>query len=137
MCLFCDIVAGSVEADVVFQDDVSLVFLDIRPVFKGHCLVIPRDHFEVLSDLPDELVGPLFSTVRLISGALPEALGSDGSFVAINNKVSQSVPHLHAHVVPRKRKDGLRGFFWPRHKYADDAEKAAFAATIRDHLAKL
>lgn len=136
MCLFCDIVAGTIAADIVFDDDVSVVFLDHRPVFKGHCLIVPRRHFEVLSELPDELIAPFFATVRSLSERVPEVLGSDGSFVAINNRVSQSVPHLHVHVVPRKRKDGLRGFFWPRHKYADDAERASYASTIRAALAR-
>jgi histidine triad (HIT) family protein len=101
---------------------VTLTFLDNRPLFAGHCLVVPKRHYETLPDLPVELVGPLFSSARLIAGAMPSALGAEGTFVAVNNKVSQSVPHVHVHVVPRRFKDGLRGFFWPRRPYADDAE---------------
>lgn len=135
MCLFCDIVTGRLAADIVFEDETSMAFLDHRPVFKGHCLVVPRQHYEVLSDLPEELIPPLFGTVQLLSRVVPEALASEGSFVAINNRVSQSVPHFHVHVVPRKRKDGLRGFFWPRQKYSSDAERAEFADAIRRKLA--
>ena len=134
MCLFCSIVAGEMEAEIVFDDDLSIGFLDHRPVFKGHTLLVPRRHFETLADLPEELVGGLFSNVRTLSKAVPAALGSDGSFVAINNKISQSVPHLHVHVVPRRKKDGLRGFFWPRQKYADDADRKSYADAIRNEL---
>ena len=134
-CLFCAIAAGDVPAEIVLADEVAVAFLDARPVFKGHVLVIPREHYETLADLPAELVGPLFTRVRRVSAAAPAALGAQGSFVALNNVVSQSVPHLHVHVVPRTRGDGLRGFFWPRQKYADDAEAAAFAQRIRDALA--
>jgi histidine triad (HIT) family protein len=134
-CVFCQIVAGQVPAHVVLADDVVVAFLDSRPVFKGHVLVIPRDHYETLPDLPPELVGPLFTRVQRVSAALPAALGAQGTFVALNNVVSQSVPHLHVHVVPRTRGDGLRGFFWPRQRYADDAEAAGYAQRIRDTLA--
>ena len=134
MCLFCDIVAGDLAAEIVYSDAATMAFLDHRPVFKGHCLVVPREHYEVLADLPEDQLAPFFGTVRLLSRVVPEALEADGSFVAINNKISQSVPHLHAHVVPRKRKDGLRGFFWPRQKYSSDAERAAIAETIRQKL---
>ncbi|HUY46527.1 MAG TPA: HIT family protein [Streptosporangiaceae bacterium] len=134
-CLFCGIAAGDVPAHIVLADSVAVCFLDARPVFKGHVLVLPRQHYVTLADLPEDLVGPLFSRVRRISAVLPAALGAQGSFVALNNTVSQSVPHLHVHVVPRTRGDGLRGFFWPRHKYADDTEAAEYAARIRDRLA--
>ena len=134
-CLFCAIAAGDVPAEIVLADDVAVAFLDGRPVFKGHVLVIPREHYETLADLPADLVGPLFTRVQRVSAALPAALGAQGSFVALNNVVSQSVPHLHVHVVPRTRGDGLRGFFWPRQRYADDAEAAAYAQRIRDALA--
>ena len=134
-CLFCSIIAGETPADLVLDEPDLVGFLDARPVFKGHVLVIPRDHYETLPDLPAELVGPLFTRVQRVSAALPAALGAQGTFVALNNVVSQSVPHVHVHVVPRTRGDGLRGFFWPRQKYADDAEAAAYARRIRDALA--
>jgi histidine triad (HIT) family protein len=131
MCVFCEIVRGEGAAHVVFEDDVSLAFLDLRPVFEGHTLLVPREHHETLADLPHELIEPLFSNAQLLSRAVVEAMGATGSFVAMNNKVSQSVPHLHVHVVPRRPKDGLRGFFWPRRKYGGDAEMAAVADSIR------
>ena len=133
-CLFCAIASGDHPAEIVLADELVVAFLDGRPVFKGHVLVIPRQHYGTLADLPPDLVGPLFSRVRRVSAALPAALGAQGSFVGLNNVVSQSVPHLHVHVVPRTRGDGLRGFFWPRQKYADDAEAAAYAQRIRDAL---
>jgi histidine triad (HIT) family protein len=129
-CLFCRIIAGEVPADVVLDAPDAFAFLDHRPVFKGHTIVVPREHVVTLTDLPVELVGPFFSQVQRVTRAVVEGLEADGSFVAMNNVVSQSVPHLHVHVVPRRQKDGLRGFFWPRVKYADDAEAAAYAATI-------
>jgi histidine triad (HIT) family protein len=134
-CLFCDIAAGNVPAHIVLSDSEAVGFLDARPLFKGHVLVMPRQHYVTLADLPENLVGPLFSRVRRVSAVLPAALGAQGSFVAVNNVVSQSVPHLHVHVVPRTKGDGLRGFFWPRQKYADDAEAAEYATRIRDALA--
>jgi histidine triad (HIT) family protein len=134
-CVFCDIASGEVPAEIVLADETAVAFLDRRPLFKGHVLVIPRDHYETLADLPAVLVGPLFVRVQRVSTALPAALGAQGSFVALNNVVSQSVPHLHVHVVPRTRGDGLRGFFWPRQKYTDDAEAATYAQRIRDALA--
>jgi histidine triad (HIT) family protein len=135
-CAFCRIAAGEVAADVVFEDEVSLAFLDNRPLFHGHSLLIPRAHHETLSDLPDELLASLFANARLLSRAIPEAMGKPGSFVALNNVVSQSVPHLHVHVVPRKPKDGLRGFFWPRSKYKSDREMAEVAAKVRDAVSR-
>jgi histidine triad (HIT) family protein len=134
-CVFCAIASGEIPAQIVLADQLTVGFLDARPLFKGHVLVIPREHYETLADLPAELVGPLFTSVQRVSAALPAALGAQGSFVAVNNVVSQSVPHLHVHVVPRTRGDGLRGFFWPRQRYADDAEAAAYAQRIRDALA--
>jgi histidine triad (HIT) family protein len=131
MCVFCDIVAGEAPAHVVLDDDTAMAFLDIRPLFPGHVLVVPKEHHETLTDLPPEQVDPFFRTVRLLAGVVEDALEVQGTFVAINNKVSQSVPHLHAHVVPRRRKDGLRGFFWPRHKYRSEDEAAGIAATLR------
>jgi len=133
-CAFCTVIEGAAAAHVVFADDVAVGFLDIRPVFKGHVLVVPRAHVVTLADLPPESVGPFFGRVQRVSAVMPDALGCDGTFVAINNIVSQSVAHLHAHVVPRRRKDGLRGFFWPRTKYADEAEAEQFAAQLRAAL---
>lgn len=136
-CRFCEIARGETEAEVVLADAVSIGFLDIRPVFHGHTLLIPRNHHETLADLPAELIEGYFTNVALLSRAVPVAMGAQGSFVAINNVVSQSVPHLHCHVVPRVRKDGLRGFFWPRHKYSDDEQMAQTAELIRDELEQL
>jgi histidine triad (HIT) family protein len=130
-CVFCEIVTTARPAHRVYEDGACVGFLDARPLFEGHVLVVPRPHLETLSDLPDDLVAALFSGVQRVARAVESALGADGTFVAINNKVSQSVPHLHVHVVPRKKKDGLRGFFWPRQKYASDEDAARVAALIR------
>ena len=130
-CRFCQIIAGDEAAHLVFEDEGSIAFLDNRPLFPGHSLLVPRDHHETLGDLPDELVGPLFANARLLSVAVPKAMRKPGSFVALNNVVSQSVPHVHVHVVPRKPKDGLRGFFWPRTKYASEAEMRKVAGRVR------
>ena len=121
-CLFCSIVSGETPAAIVYEDENTLVFLDHRPLFAGHSLVIPKEHFETLSDLPTELVGKFFADVQLLARAVEKTMEAEGSFVALNNKVSQSVPHLHVHVVPRRKKDGLKGFFWPRNKYASELE---------------
>ena len=136
-CAFCAIARGESDAHVVFEDDISLAFLDFRPLFPGHSLLIPREHFETLPDLPAELVGPYFANAKLLSRAIPEAMGAQGSFLGINNVVSQSVPHLHVHVVPRVRKDGLRGFFWPRTKYQHDDHAAETAAKVRAAVERL
>ncbi|MEO3814144.1 HIT family protein [Sphaerisporangium sp. B11E5] len=136
-CLFCAIAAGEVPAAVVTSDDVVAAFLDNRPLFKGHVLVVPLAHVETLTDLPPEAVGPYFARVRAIAAAVEKGLGAAGTFVAMNNRVSQSVPHLHTHVVPRNPKDGLRGFFWPRTKYAGDDEAAEYAARIRDAVGEM
>lgn len=136
-CLFCGVVEGDVPTRTVLDDDVAVGFLDHRPVFKGHVLVVPRQHVVTLADLDTALVGPFFRRVQLVSAALPSALECDGTFVAINNVVSQSVAHLHAHVVPRRRKDGLRGFFWPRMKYASDAEADEYATRIMNAIRAL
>ena len=133
-CVFCAIAAGEVPASMVLRDDGVAAFLDARPLFKGHVLVVPRAHVPTLSDMPTDALGTLFAAVQRVARAVEAGLGADGTFVAMDNKVSQSVPHLHVHVVPRKRKDGLRGFFWPRVPYADDAEREAFAAKIRAAL---
>jgi histidine triad (HIT) family protein len=136
-CAFCRIAAGEAEAHVVFEDEHSLAFLDNRPLFPGHSLLIPREHHETIWDLPDELVEPVFTNARLLSRAVREAMAAQGAFVAINNIVSQSVPHMHVHIAPRNRKDGLRGFFWPRSKYGDDDEAAAVAEAVRRAVADL
>jgi len=133
-CLFCRIAAGEIEAHVVDEGPEAVVFLDHRPVFIGHCLVVPRLHHETLGDVPTAELGPLFARVQRVARAVEKGLGADGTFVAANNRVSQSVAHFHVHVVPRRRKDGLRGFFWPRQKYeSDDAAKATRDA-IRNAL---
>ncbi|MEP6819583.1 MAG: HIT family protein [bacterium] len=119
-CLFCGIISGEVNATLVFQDELCVAFLDHRPLFPGHCLLVPKKHFETLGDLPAELVGPFFRNVQLLTRAVEVALEAEGSFVALNNRVSQSVPHLHVHIVPRRKKDGLKGFFWPRYKYESE-----------------
>ena len=131
-CLFCDIIAGTSPAALVMADDVAVAFLDIRPLFVGHTLVVPREHHVTLADLPLDQVGPFFERVQAMSRVVPEVLDAPGSFVAMNNIVSQSVAHLHAHVVPRRPKDGLRGFFWPRHHYDDEAHVAATAASLAE-----
>jgi histidine triad (HIT) family protein len=130
-CLFCQIVAGAVPAVSVFEDQISMAFLDHRPLFPGHCLIVPRDHHETLADLPPKLVGPFFSNVQLLARAVEVALDAEGTFVAMNNRVSQSVLHLHAHIVPRRRKDGLKGFFWPRNKYGSEEEELKVQQAIR------
>ncbi len=134
MCVFCEIAAGEKGAEVVLEDDDFLGFLDIRPLFPGHCLLIPRTHFETLPELPHQMVGPLFQRVQTLSRAVPQALAARGSFIAINNKVSQSVPHLHVHVVPREPKDGLKGFFWPRRGYRDEVHARETGEAIREAL---
>ena len=136
-CLFCGIISGDVSATVVFEDDVSLAFLDHRPLFPGHCLLVPKDHFETLSDLPAELIDPFFRNVQLLSRAVEVAVKAEGSFVAMNNRVSQSVPHLHVHIVPRRKKDGLKGFFWPRNKYESEAQIAETQSAIQAAVAAI
>lgn len=130
-CLFCQIVAGELPAAVVFEDRLSVGFLDIRPLFPGHVLLVPKIHYETLPDLPVDLVGPFFQNAQRICSAVEKAMEAEGTFIAINNRISQSVPHLHLHVVPRRRKDGLKGFFWPRRKYADEPERDAVAERLR------
>jgi histidine triad (HIT) family protein len=120
---------------VVLDEPHAIAFLDHRPVFAGHCLLVPREHHEVLTDLPPHLVGPLFTSAQRLARGVEVGLSADGTFVAINNRVSQSVPHLHVHVIPRRRKDGLKGFFWPRTKYSGDAERMAVQAAIAAALA--
>ncbi|MBW3561444.1 MAG: HIT family protein [Actinobacteria bacterium] len=129
-CTFCRIVAGESLGHLVLDEPHAVAFLDERPLFHGHCLLVPRAHHETLLDLPDDEIGPYFTTTKRLATAVTAAMDAVGSFVAMNNTVSQSVPHLHTHVVPRRPKDGLRGFFWPRTSYEDDAEMAEVAARI-------
>jgi histidine triad (HIT) family protein len=136
-CVFCAIERGEQPARIVLEDDTCVAFLDQRPIFPGHTLLIPRAHHETLTDLPSELVEPLFARARLLAGAVRDSMAAEGTFVALNNKVSQSVPHLHVHVVPRSPKDGLRGFFWPRQRYRDDGHAQEVAASIRAAVATL
>jgi histidine triad (HIT) family protein len=133
-CPFCEIVAGRAQANVVLDEPAALAFLDARPLFPGHVLLVPRAHVETLVDLPPADVGPLFLCAQRLARAVETALGADGFFVAANNRVSQSVPHLHVHVVPRRKKDGLRGFFWPRNAYTGDEHAEEVAARIRKAL---
>ncbi|MDA2938876.1 HIT family protein [Acidobacteria bacterium AH-259-A15] len=111
---------GQIRGHIVFEDDVSLAFLDHRPLFPGHCILVPREHYETLIDLTPALITPLFTNAQVLAKAVEQALQAEGTFVAINNRVSQSVPHLHIHIVPRRRRDGLKGFFWPRQAYRDE-----------------
>lgn len=133
-CVFCDIVRGETAAHTVLEGDDVVAFLDRRPLFHGHTLVVPRAHHETLADLPTDAVGSLFAAVQRLTIAVRDATGSDGALVAQNNVVSQSVPHLHVHVIPRRFKDGLKGFFWPRHPYASDEDAVAVADRIRERL---
>jgi histidine triad (HIT) family protein len=134
-CVFCHQIA---REHFVFEDDVSVAFLDERPLFPGHVLLIPKQHYETLADLPEAIVGPFFKNVQLLARAVEQAMAAEGSFVAINNRVSQSVPHLHVHIVPRRKKDGLRGFFWPRQPYSSpehtEATRQAIRAAIQTQL---
>ena len=136
-CVFCKIVSNSLEAAVVFEDNDTLAFLDIRPLFHGHTLVVPKEHVETLSDLPPGFIDQFFKNVQLICRGVETAMDAEGSFVAINNRVSQSVPHLHVHVVPRRRKDGLKGFFWPRTKYSDDQQLNEVRERIRSRIMEI
>jgi histidine triad (HIT) family protein len=136
-CVFCEIVAGERHAHVVLDDGLVVAFLDVRPLFPGHTLVVPREHRVTLSDVPDDELGPFFARVKLVARAVEDGLGAEGSFVAQNNRVSQSVPHVHVHVVPRTKGDGLRGFFWPRSRYASDAEAADVARRLARSIASL
>jgi histidine triad (HIT) family protein len=136
-CPFCKIVRSETQSYNVFEDDISLAFLDRRPLFPGHCLLIPKSHYETLIDLPASLVAPLFQNVQLLARAMEEGLQAEGTFVAINNRISQSVPHLHIHIVPRHTKDGLKGFFWPRQHYQDEAAILSIQNTLRVTVAQL
>jgi len=136
-CPFCKIVRSETQSYNVFEDDITLAFLDKRPLFPGHCLLIPKSHYETLIDLPASLVPPLFQSAQLLARAIEKGLQADGTFVAINNRVSQSVPHLHIHIVPRHQKDGLKGFFWPRQHYRDEATILSIQSTLRSTIAQL
>jgi histidine triad (HIT) family protein len=136
-CIFCNIIRGAVPCFKVFEDDISLAFLDHRPVFPGHTLLIVKSHIETLLDLPDSLMGPLFANVRRLSQAVTQGMQAEGTFVANNNRVSQSVPHFHVHIVPRRKGDGLKGFFWPRRAYKDQQEIDATLRSLRSALEEL
>lgn len=136
-CIFCRIANGEIETHRVFEDDLTIVFLDSGPIFAGHALVCPKVHYETLMDIPPELLQPLFSTTQLVARAVEKGLNAAGSFVAINNRISQSVPHVHVHVIPRRRGDGMKGFFWPRRPYRDDEEAAGAAAALRSAIEEI
>jgi histidine triad (HIT) family protein len=136
-CLFCAIACGKIPAYIVYEDTDVVAFLDNNPLFPGHVLVCPREHYMTLTDLSADLVGPLFSRTQLLARAVESALDAEGTFVAINNRVSQTIAHLHVHVVPRRRRDGLRGFFWPRQNYVDDRAREAVRDAIEREVQKL
>ena len=136
-CLFCKIAQGATPAPKIFEDENTLAFLDHRPLFPGHCLLIPKNHLETLDDLPSALIGPFFSNVQLLATAIERSMNAQGTFVALNNRISQSVPHFHVHIVPRRKGDGLKGFFWPRSKYKSDEEIAEVVSAIRAAISQL
>ena len=136
-CLFCRIVSDEVPATLVYVDKNAFAFLDHRPLFHGHTLLVPRAHVETLTDLPPDLIAPFFKAAQSLAQAVEIAMMAEGTFVAMNNRVSQSVPHLHVHIVPRRKKDGLKGFFWPRTKYKDEEEMKVVALKIADALQKI
>jgi histidine triad (HIT) family protein len=136
-CKFCQLAARDISSYIVFEDGVSLAFLDNRPLFPGHTLLVPKQHYETLDDLPADLIAPFFANAQLLARAVERGMQAEGSFVAINNRVSQSVPHLHVHVVPRRNKDGLRGFFWPRESHPDEAQMQQAQAAIQRAIAEL
>lgn len=136
-CAFCSMLRLESESYGVFEDEVSAAFLDHRPLFPGHCLLIPKKHYETLADLPRSVVTPLFVNAQLLATAVEQAMEAEGTFLAINNRVSQSVPHFHIHIVPRRRKDGLRGFFWPRQPYKDKKAIAAVQERLRSVISQL
>jgi len=136
-CSFCKILRGEAQSYAVYEDRVSLAFLDQRPLFPGHCLLIPKEHYETLLDLPGVLIGPLFTNVQLLARALEQGLWAEGTFVAVNNRVSQSVPHLHIHIVPRRKKDGLKGIVWPRQSYKDQEHLLKVQTTLRSAIAEI
>lgn len=133
-CVFCKIVAGQIKAQTVYEDEGVVAFLDATPIFPGHTLICPKEHYLTLMDVPPSMLEPLFSASQRICRAVEKGLDAQGSFVAINNKISQSVPHLHVHVIPRRPKDGMKGFFWPRRPYKDQDEMASTAEAIRSAI---
>ena len=135
--MFCQIVSRAVPAAIVFEDVDSLAFLDHRPVFPGHCLLVPKQHLDSLVDVEPSLLGKLFANARLLALAVEQGVGAQGAFVAVNNRVSQSVPHMHVHVVPRTKGDGLKGFFWPRHKYRDPEHMEEVRRALADAMRSL
>jgi histidine triad (HIT) family protein len=136
-CVFCKIAAGQIDSYVVFEDERTIVFLDNGPLFPGHCLVTPKVHYDTLMDVPSGKLEPLFATVQIIARAVEKGVAAEGSFIAVNNRVSQSVPHLHVHVVPRTKGDGLKGFFWPRRPYKNKEEMAETRDRLRAAIASL
>ena len=136
-CVFCRIVRDEVKAYRVYEDALTITFLDSGPLFAGHSLVCPKQHYDTLMDVPPDLLTPLFSTAQLVARAVEQGLGADGSFIAINNRISQSVPHLHVHVIPRRRGDGMKGFFWPRRPYRDEAEMVQTQKSLESAIAQL
>jgi histidine triad (HIT) family protein len=136
-CTFCQIASGRLNANIVYEDDESLAFLDIHPLFPGHVLLCPREHYETLTDLPMSMAGPMMVKTQLLARAVEGAMDAEGTFIAVNNRVSQTVPHLHIHVVPRRRRDGLKGFFWPRTPYRDEAARAVVCDAIQREVQKL
>jgi histidine triad (HIT) family protein len=136
-CQFCKITHSEVTAQIVFEDQHTLAFLDIRPLFLGHTLLVPRWHIQTMADLPDQLVEPFFKNARFLAQAVERAMQAEGTFMAINNKVSQSVPHLHIHIVPRQKSDGLKGFFWPRQTYKDEQELFEVQTLIKAEISRI
>jgi histidine triad (HIT) family protein len=136
-CIFCKILRNPTEDAIVYENESALIFLDHRPLFPGHCLVIPKSHLETINDLPDSLLAPFFSTIKMLAAAIEQAMQAQGTFIAANNRVSQSVPHFHVHVVPRKKGDGLKGFFWPRRKYKSPEEITDIRNALRTAIAQV
>ena len=136
-CIFCKIIEGRLAADRIYEDEKVYAFLDIHPLFPGHILLCPRQHYDTLMDVPPGVLGPLFERSQVMAKAVESALGAEGSFVAINNRISQTVPHLHVHIIPRRKGDGLKGFFWPRHDYKDDADRESVRAALEAEIRKL
>lgn len=136
-CVFCEIARGDLAANIVYEDEDCVAFLDNHPLFPGHVLLCPREHHVTLMELPVDLTGPMFVKTQLLARAVESALDAEGTFIAINNRVSQTVPHLHIHIVPRRRRDGLKGFFWPRQQYRDEAAREAVRDAIEREIQKL
>ncbi len=137
LCIFCKIAAGGLPAAIVHESPESIAFLDSHPLFPGHVLLAPREHYETLMDLPVGMAGPMMRMMQTIAKAVETAMHAEGTFIAINNRVSQTVPHLHIHIVPRRRRDGLKGFFWPRHQYESEAAREEVRDSIQREIGKL